>query len=266
MKLSGKHALITGGNGVIGAAIARALADEGAEILVSGRSGGDIAADVSKESDVRALMRAAQEKFDVLDVLVCAAGTNGAIGLLEETEPGAWMEAVNVNLLGTMQCIRYALPLLRKSARGKIVTFAGGGEGPRQRLSSYVASKAGVVRLTETLAAELAPIEINVISPGLVNSGLVQRILKLGEAIVGKEMFGSAQKEVAGEGGAVSPDKAAALAVFLASDASNGLSGRNISAQWDTWEQIPEHLKEIMSSDVYTVRRIKPKDRGYGWK
>lgn len=261
MKLKGKHALITGHRGAIGAAIASLFVREGCEVETSGD------ADVSSQSDIEALMSRVEKKFGRLDILVLAAGTNGSVGLFKETSPVEWMHAIETNLLGTMLCIRFALPLLRKSRNAKIITFAGGGEGPLPRFSSYVASKAAVLRLTETLAEELAPgVDINAISPGLVNSGLAKKLIATGEEKVGTRVYQATQRQLSGEEETVSPEKAAALAVFLASEASNGLSGRNISAVWDNWQDIPKHLAEIMNSDIYTVRRVKPKDRGYDWK
>ena len=93
----------------------------------------------------------------------------------------------------------------------------------------------------------------------------MQDIIEAGPARAGDAAFHKAQVERTGEGEAVSPNKAAELAVFLASDQARGLSGKNISAVWDHYEDIPSHLAEIMKSDVYNWRRIKPKDRGYDW-
>lgn len=279
MILQNKIALITGATGVIGKAIAQHFAKEGAILLLSGRSRDKLEelrkefgsvevcqADVSQKSDVVKLVETASKKFGRLDILVAAAGTYGAIGSIENSEPKEWLKAIQVNLLGTMMSVRYALPLLKKSERGKIITFAGGGEGALPNFTSYIVSKAGILRLTETLAQELKQdkIDINAISPGAVNSGLNQEMLKAGKNKAGEEMYQKALEQI--EQGGVSPDKAAELAVWLASDASNGLSGRNISALWDNWRDIPKHLDEIMQSDIYTSRRIKPKDRGYDWK
>ena len=65
--------------------------------------------------------------------------------------------------------------------------------------------------------------------------------------------------------GGVPPERIAELVLFLSSPQSDGLSGRLISLLWDNWQEIPEHLKEVMSSDVFTMRRIIPSDRGYEW-
>ncbi len=270
----GKRALITGATGVIGSAIARTFAAQGCVLVLSGRSKEKldalakeipgsvvVACDVSVEAQVRALFG----RVDKLDILVCAAGAYGDIGPLAESNASEWMRAIAVNLFGTVLCIQRALPMLQKSKRGKIITFAGGGEGALPNFSSYAASKAGVLRLTETLAREEAfkNIGINAISPGAVKSGLTEALIAAGEEKAGTEMYQKNVQQM--EEGGASPEKAAALAVFLASEASDGLSGKNLSAIWDHWQDIPRHLKDIMESDVYASRRIKPKDRGYDW-
>ena len=125
----------------------------------------------------------------------------------------------------------------------------------------------GIENDIRSLGKELASykISVNAISPGLVNSGLMEDIVAAGVDRAGTKAYQQALDEHSGQGEAVSPEKAAALAVWLASEASRGLTGKNISAIWDKYEDIPAHLKEIMSSDIYNSRRIKPKDRGYAW-
>ena len=283
MKLENKTALITGATGTIGKTIAKAFARGGYNLILGGLSKKKIETlkkefssyehirirviqvDVSNKKSLQALFKKVTRDFKTIDVVVTAAGAYGAIGTIEQTEPEEWLEAIEVNLLGTFMTIKYALPLLRKSPRAKIITFAGGGEGPMERSSSYVASKAGVLRLVETLSVELSPIEINAISPGLVTSGLVQEIIDAGPLRAGEKRYQEAVEQQMGGGDSISPRKAASLAVFLASSNSNGISGKNISAVWDKWHELPKHTEEIMNSDVYNIRRIKPKDRGYDW-
>ena len=282
MKLKGKTALITGATGVIGNAIAKAFAKEGCDLILSGPSKRKVSAllrefaeyavnvqticaDVSNKKSVQRLCKQAGKTFNKIDIVVTTAGIYGAIGTTDQIEPEAWMEAIKVNLLGTFMTIKYSLPFLRKSRRGKIIALAGGGEGALANRSSYVSSKGGVLRLVETLAGELAPIDINAISPGSVVSGFVDDLVKAGPERLGKERYAEALKQKRGATSSTPPEKAAALAVFLASPESNGISGKNISAAWDQWQEFPKHKKELMKSDVYTMRRIKPKDRGYDW-
>ena len=275
--------LITGAGGAIGGAIVRAFAKEGCRLLLCGRSASALeqmkrelsvsgigveifAADVSEIEDSKKLRVFASEHFGHLDILVLAAGIYGEIGAIEDCDESRWLDAVKTNLFGAFLCIKYALPLMERG--GRIITLAGGGEGPLPFLSSYACSKGAVIRLTESLSKELEDrgIGINAISPGWVNSGLTEAIIQAGPAKAGQERYDKAVKERSGEVPTVSPDRAAALAVFLAASESSGLTGKNISAAWDNWKEIPEHLKIIMESDIYSWRRIKPRDRGYEWR
>ena len=155
---------------------------------------------------------------------------------------------------------------MKKNKSGVIINFSGGGEGAFSRFSAYAASKGGVVRFTETLAEEVKDfgVRVNAIAPGAVNTKLLEEVLEAGPEKVGQEFYERSKKQK--EDGGVSPEKAAELCLFLASDKSRGLTGRILSAVWDDFENLPEHISEIMNSDIYTFRRIKPIDRGYGWK
>lgn len=204
-------------------------------------------------------------KFGTVDILVNCAGVYGPIGLVTDISAADWFEAVKINLFGTFLCIKAVLPVMMKKRSGKILNFSGGGAvSPRPRFSAYGASKAGVVRVTETLAAEFKDYNIgfHVIAPGAINSRMLDQVLAAGAA-AGKEELAKALKQK--NDGGVPPRQVAELALLLASAKSDGLSGRLISLPWDNWENIPRHTADIMSSDVYTTRRIVPKDRGYDW-
>jgi len=277
--------LLTGGTGVIGKAIAARFLKDGDRVILTGSSASSLdalradasfpshgwegeVADMSDLTAIQALMGRIAERHGRLDVLVTAAGIYGEIGTIKQADPLAWTQAFTVNVFGTWWCIKYALPLLTgKERRGRIITFAGGGEGPLPHFSSYAASKGAMLRLTETLGAELAEygVTINAISPGLVNSGFVKDLLKAGKERVGEKKFAEAQAQVAGTGGSVTPDRAAGLVFFLASDAAGTLTGKNLSAIWDRWEDIPTHADTLLATDIYNWRRIKPTDRGYAW-
>lgn len=282
MILENKTALITGAGGVIGGAIARAFAKEGARLLLSGRSLSVLekiknelkqkgmeaeiyAVDVSNVESVKKMADFATKHFEKLDVLVTAAGTYGEIGDISQCDDIKWLDAIKINLFGTFLSVKYCLPLFQN--RGKIIAFSGGGEGPLPKFSSYASSKGGTIRLVETLSKELesSGIEINCVAPGLISSGFTESIIKAGAEKAGQKKYEDALREKSGEAPTESPEKAAALAVFLASGESNGLSGRNISAVWDNWKEIPKNIDIIKKSDIYTWRRIKSNDRGYEW-
>ncbi len=279
--LTNKRAIITGGGRGIGKAIAQAFLEAGAEVLLVARNQTDleftqkelsplgwveiISVDVSLETGSAAVVKKVSDLWGQLDILVNAAGVYGPIGPLAEANVAEWRQAIDINLIGTFLMMRAMVPLMKARGRGKIINFAGGGEGAYPNFSAYVASKGGIVRLTETVAAELKSfnIDVNAIAPGAVNTKLLDDLLKAGPEKVGEETYKRSLEQK--KNGGVSPEKAAELVVFLASDASNGISGRIISAVWDDYKIFPAHLKEIMESDIYTWRRIKPKDRGYNW-
>jgi len=283
MILKDKVSVITGGSQGIGKAVAAEFAREGSHLVLNSRTEADLQAakheieaassvrveifpaDVSRPQETEALGRFALAKFSTIDVLVNCAGLQSPIGLVTDNDAQVWLKTINVNLGGTFLCIRAVLPTMMQKKCGKIINFSGGGAvSPRPRLSAYSASKAAVVRLTETLAEEVKPynIHINAVAPGAINTRLLDEVLAAGEA-AGEAELAKALKQKR-EGG-VPPQKVAELAVFLASSASDGLSGRLISLLWDNWRDIPRRLDTIMSSDIYTMRRIIPKDRGYDW-
>jgi NAD(P)-dependent dehydrogenase (short-subunit alcohol dehydrogenase family) len=214
------------------------------------------------------LFKKIAKKHKKIDILVIATGIYGAIGKLHETKLEDWKEAVDVNLFGTVNAISNAFPIISKNNNSKIVIFAGGGEGPKPHFSSYVSSKAATIRLMETLAQELKEfgIEINAIAPGAVVSQFNDRLIKAGAKKAGDAAYKEALEQVKGERETVPPEKVAELALFLSTVDSGGVTGRTFSTIHDPWKSIAQFKKDLMESDVYTFRRIKPKDRGYDWK
>ena len=224
-----------------------------------------LSADVSVEDDVEKISARVLNLWGGVDILVNVAAIQGPIGHITDVNIVEWRKVIEVNLIGTFLMIRALVPFMKELGKGKIVNFAGGGEGPYTNFSAYVASKGGIVRLTETVAAELKDfnIDINAIAPGAVNTQMLREVLEAGPVNVGRDTYEKCLKQK--ETGGISPDKAAELVVFLSSEASNGLTGKVISAIWDDYHNFPQHLKEIMGTDIYSWRRIKPNDRGYEW-
>jgi NAD(P)-dependent dehydrogenase (short-subunit alcohol dehydrogenase family) len=281
--LKDKVAIITGGSLGIGKAIAVAFAKQGAQLMLTSRTIEDLdaarqeiahvcstkvetfPADVANAAAVRALVDFTTEKFSTVDILVNCAGIYGPIGPITDIDTQRWIDTININLCGTFLCMQAVLPVMMKNRRGKIINMSGGGAvAPFPRFSAYSTSKAAVVRLTETIAEEVKDynIHVNAIAPGAVNTRLLDQALSAGEA-AGRDFAAKSIKQKR-EGG-VPPEKVAELAVFLASTQSDGLSGRLISLLWDNWQDIPQHLDKIMTSDIYTMRRIIPRDKGYDW-
>jgi NAD(P)-dependent dehydrogenase (short-subunit alcohol dehydrogenase family) len=284
--LTGRSAVITGANQGLGLAIAQAFLDSGANVLIMARHAAKLEAaktelaartrpgqtvhalpgDVAHPEDCAAAVHEALSLFGGLTVLVNNAGVYGPMGRLEDVNWQEWDDAIRINLLGTALMCRAALPRMRERGYGKIVNLSGGGAtGPLPRFSAYAASKAAVVRLTETLAEELREdhVDVNAIAPGALNTRLLDQVVEAGPEKVGREFHERAVKQ-RDEGG-VPLEKGAALCAFLASAASDGITGRLLSAVWDDWDRLPERRGDLEKSDVYTLRRIVPKDRGLPW-
>ncbi|MEN9938083.1 MAG: hypothetical protein RLZZ387_4662 [Chloroflexota bacterium] len=287
MELIGRAAIITGANQGLGRAIAEAYVRAGASVLLTARGeellrqtareleplvtqpGQQVHAmrgDIAEAASCAEVADRARELFGAPTILVNNAGVYGPMGAVDEVDWDAWVQAVQINLFGTVQMCRAVIPLLRERGYGKIVNLSGGGAtAPLPRFSAYAASKAAVVRLTETFAEELkgARVDVNAIAPGALNTRLLDEVLAAGPERVGEQFYQRSLKQ-RDEGGAPL-EKGAALAVFLGSAASDGISGRLLSAVWDPWATLPERREALAKSDIYTLRRIVPEDRGEAW-
>jgi NAD(P)-dependent dehydrogenase (short-subunit alcohol dehydrogenase family) len=273
MRLDGETVVITGAGRGIGEAVARAFAHCGANLVLLARTQKEVdrvarqtsdggvaslalAGDVSHRPDIQRMAAAALERFGRIDALINAAGIYGPIGPFVENDPDDWTAAIETNLLGTVFAIHAVLPHMLARRKGVIVNFSGGGAvQPLPRFSAYGASKAAVVRFTETLAEEVkeAGIRINAIAPGPVNTRLLDQVLAAGEA-AGAAFYAKALEQK--QKGGTPPERAAELAVFLASPMAEGVTGRLISAVWDDWKSLPARAAELGSSALFTLRRI----------
>ena len=286
MKLKGRFALITGASQGLGAEIARHYVINGASVLLCARSADKlgeqgqalaprlapdarivtIVGDVGKPKDVDLIFEKFRAEFPRLDILVNNAGIYGPMGNIEDVDWDEWVDAVRINLLGLVCVSRAAMPMMRSQRYGKIVNISGGGAAnPMPAITAYAASKAGVVRFTESLALECKNdrIDVNAIAPGALVTHMMEQLLEAGPEKVGQQFF-DRMKNIADEGG-TPLDVGAALCVFLGSSESDGITGKLIAAQWDRWEDWPLHLDELNASDVYTLRRITGRDRKKEW-
>lgn len=286
-ELEGRAALITGASQGLGREIAVAYLREGASIAICARDAellertrGELVAlagpgqrviaapcDVSRPAEVEALVAAALRAFPDLDILVNNAGIYGPKGPIEDNDWAAWVQAIEIDLFGAVLLCRAIVPHLKRRGGGKILQLSGGGAtAPMPRLSAYAAAKAAVVRFAETLAHELADhrIDVNCIAPGALNTRMLDEALAAGPDALGARTY---QRLVAQkQSGGASLDNAAALAVFLGSPRSDGITGRLISAVWDPWRELAARKDELAAGDIYTLRRIVPGDRGKDWE
>jgi 3-oxoacyl-[acyl-carrier protein] reductase len=243
--------------------------------------------DVSNETQVNALVAFALQKLGGIDALVLNAGVYGPLGPTESVDLAEWRRALDINLFGVLLPCRAVIPHFKNDFGGsrgdetqtelksetphvvsyrKIIVLSGGGAtNPMPNVSLYAASKAAVIRLMETLAEELGDfhVDVNAIAPGALATRLVDQVLAAGPERVGAAFYAKNKKWK--ENGATPLELGARLAVYLASDESDGITGKLISAQWDPWEDLQKHRDELAKSDIYCLRRIVPKDRGKTW-
>lgn len=287
ISLEGRSAVITGASEGLGRAIALAYATAGAGVLLCARTEARledaraevtavaragqrvdaIAADISKPEEVERVKRFALGVFPRVHVLVNNAGVYGPIGPLEEVEWTAWVRAIEINLFGSVLMARAFLPHFEEHRYGKIVQLSGGGAtNPLPRLTAYAASKAAVVRFAESLALEVegSGVDVNAIAPGALNTRMMDELLAAGPEAAGPTFY-ERMRKIADEGGTPLA-RGAELAVFLGSAASDGITGRLLSAMWDPWSDLEARRDQLKDTDVYTLRRIVPRDRGLDWE
>ncbi|MDP2137675.1 MAG: SDR family oxidoreductase [Candidatus Didemnitutus sp.] len=280
MKLSGLNTLITGGSQGLGRHLVEAFLAEGANVVFCARTAADVAqtqielnsqlqpgqqligqtCDIADPASVAALF-ARTAHLGRLHAVVNNAGIYGPIGPTEDLTLAEWTQAWQVNVTGTLLVCQHAIRAMKTHGGGKIINISGGGAtNPMPRFAAYAATKAAVVRLTETLAEEYRAnhIDVNAIAPGALRTRLTAQVLAAGPELAGADFFAKNKKW--SDEGAADPKLAAALGVFLASSASDGITGKLISAQWDPWKE-PAKFRTLATGDVYTLRRIVPEDR-----
>jgi NAD(P)-dependent dehydrogenase (short-subunit alcohol dehydrogenase family) len=222
--------------------------------------------DLAEQRSVNELVVEVKAGSPRLDVLINNAAIHGPIGSLWESDFTEWLQAIQVDLLSPVALCHALVPWMKETGGGSIINISGGGAtGPRPNFSAYGTAKAAMVRFSETLAEEAREIgiRVNCIAPGAMKTALLGEVLEKGAHASGDREYATASKVFA-EGGA-SMDRVADLALFLASEASNGITGKLISAVWDNWGDWPQHLDELNKSDVYTLRRIAGRDRNMSW-
>ena len=285
--LRGKVAIVTGASQGFGLAVARQFVVEGASVAICARDAilleevcfelakattqGEqkvvsFTVDVSKKDEVVGFVQQVVQDLGRVDILVNNAGVYGPMGEIETIDWNEWVQAIEINLFGSILMSRAVLPYLKGQRSGKIIQLSGGGAtNPMPRLSAYAVSKAGIVRFVETLAEEVREfgIDVNAIAPGALNTRLLEEVLQAGPEKVGEGFYQKSLQQK--ESGGASLEIGVGLAVFLGSSASDGITGKLISGLWDNWSEWPQHLEELQQSDVYALRRITGRDRGMQW-
>ena len=284
--LSGKVATITGANQGLGREIAKKYVNAGADVMLCARNYSLLEetqqeldpmlgenqqilikkCDVSNEDEVNDLVSEVFEELGGCHILVNNAGIYGPKGAIEDQDWDEWKKTLEINVYGSVLMCRSLIPQFKRQKYGKIIQLSGGGAtNPLPKISAYATSKAAIIRFIETLAEEVRSfgIDVNAIAPGALNTGMLQEVIYTGPEKVGKEFYEKALKQK--NSGGVPLSFGADLALFLASSASDGITGKLISAVWDKWRDWPNYLKELTDSDAYTLRRIAGRDRGFDW-
>ena len=284
--LSGRVAIITGANRGLGQEISKSYVTAGASVMLCSRNYDLLEkvelelnpllgenqkifikkCDVTNVNEVNALVDDTYDKLGGCQILVNNAGIYGPKGAIEDQDWDEWKKAIEINVYGSVLMCRALIPHLKKQNYGKIIHLSGGGATkPLPNFSAYAASKAAIVRFADTLAEEVRSfgIDVNSIAPGALNTNMLQEVLNAGPEKVGKDVYENALKQKIN--GGIPLNKAAELALFLASSASDGITGKLISTLWDRWKDWPEHLDELGNSDAYTLRRIVGRDRVFDW-
>ena len=266
-----KLVVVTGGGRGIGKRLALGFAGAGAHVALIARSKAEL--DLTKleiehgggsaarfEGDVRdrefvseAINRATAHFGRPVSVLICAAGIQGPIGPITEADPQKWWDVLDVNLRGTFHAVRAALPGMMQARFGKIVAISGGGAAkPRPFFTAYAASKAGLVRMMESLAEEIRDynIQANCLSPGGTYTVMTDEILRAGDRAGWRDLDVARQVQMTGGG---PPERQLRLAMFLTSPKSNHISGRMIHVE-DDWERLAD---TTLSAEAYTLRRLQ---------
>jgi NAD(P)-dependent dehydrogenase (short-subunit alcohol dehydrogenase family) len=217
--------------------------------------------DVTDWQQLRDVGSQISREWGALDALIHCAGTQGAIGPAIDVDPLEWVRTVRANIEGAYFVIRAFLPFLTRTPRlrAKVLLFSGGGASyDRPNFSAYACAKTGLVRLVETLGAEWQDlsIDINILAPGSINTGMTHEILELGPEIAGDAEYKRALQQL--EDGGDSLEKVLSMVRFLVSNESDGISGRFISAQWDDQRKLLNAIREIDNRDAFKLRRVVP--------
>ena len=253
-ELQGRTAIVTGAAVGIGRAIAERFLEEGANVVITGRRADvtttaaaeldalgaatciAIPSDQSVEADVDALVAQTVDRFGQLDAMVCNAAITGAIGNIWDLDLAGWQETLDINLTGPWLCTRAAARVMVPREEGKII-FIGSitGKRPLATRTPYTSTKMGVIGLARTAAVELGPhnINVNVISPGLVEGERIERLAKTWGVTVDevKQSFSepSAMKRLP------FPSDIADLALFFATDRSRNITGFDVNVDGGIW-------------------------------
>ena len=274
--------LISGATGYLGSRIAKHFARNGHTLLLCGRNNAEL---LSLKKDLLEFQPTIQVEIEQLDlsdrsswesaanrfikfspgVYFNCAGIQGTIDSINNLDISDYENVMSVNLYSGIYFTAQLANSLSSESTLRIIHFSGGGAtSSRPFFAPYSLSKSSLVRFVENFAAEISQqrIFINAVAPGVLPSKMQSEItnqLKL----AGTKDFKTASDSL--NKSDQSHTKLLDLCEFLTSSRSDGISGKLISAEWDAWENWPSHLEEIQNSELYTLRRVTARDKGFDW-
>lgn len=273
-----QHVLVTGASRGLGEAVVHRFAELGWKISFGARNLGAIQSvkdslvgiadsyfveslDVSVHESVSRFFDGAVERFGVPHTVVHSAGIYGPFGPTATINAEAWTQTIQTNLIGTLFVLQKSLSLMEPIGRGNIIVLSGGGAtNPMPNISAYAASKAGVVRLVESVAQEVSDTEIiiSAVAPGLMATKMLDEIIDAGPMLVGGDFY--ERMTIAKQNNENSLSDAVQLIEFLASNQIPQLSGRLISAKWDPWREWIDDPSVLDDQSAFTLRRQVPSE------
>ncbi len=251
MEFTDQTIIVTGAGYGIGREIALAFGRQGGNIVLAARSREKldtvaaelktlktrplvVTLDVSREAEVAAMVKQAQQVYGRIDVLVNNSGIGGPTALARDIAGDQWRETIDINLSGAFYCAKYVSEAMISAKRGNIVNISSvaGRIGYPMR-TPYAASKWGMIGLSHSLAAELGPhgIRVNVVLPGPIAGDRIERVMRDRAKAEGKPYEDVRRAQVAGIPLGKMPTEAevASMVVYLASSAASAVTGQAIN-------------------------------------
>ncbi len=214
--------------------------------------------DVSSPISVASFASDVTNSLGVPSMVINCAGVLGPVGRLGSIDLAEWATTLSINVVGSATVIAEFVTGMGQRGSGSIVNISGGGLGGptlASHISAYVTSKAAVAVMTEVLAQELRPcgIRVNAVAPGAIASGFTEAVIVAGPSIAGDELYDQTLRQRAQPD---PPDRFGALLVYLASPESSWLTGRLLSARWESPDVLERDRGRIEQMSRYQMRRV----------
>jgi 3-oxoacyl-[acyl-carrier protein] reductase len=270
---------VSGASRGLGRGIAHLLAAEGASLALCARGERQLRAaadeirqkydtpvlvaalDVRDADGVRDFAEHSRRELGPAYALVNNAAVLGPVGRIDAVDLDEWQRALEINVAGVANLCAAFAPQMVDVGRGSIINVSGGGTGGPNipgRISAYTTAKAAVVVLTETLAKELAPskIRVNAIAPGPLPTGFLHPVVEAGPESAGAALYQDATGRTVAADEVDVTESLASLLRYLLADESDWLTGKLVSARWDTADDLRAGKDRLRATSLFTLRRI----------